>query len=69
MATGDKVKITIAAVSLKLTATCSACGRMFRFETTDPADLGHSLPTRCEECRTPRAIVVPKRAGKTRGKR
>lgn len=53
---------SVATMSLKFSTNCDGCGRMFRFESNNLADLDSSRwPTKCEECRTPRAVARPKK--------
>jgi len=61
--------MSLAKMSLKFSTNCDGCGRMFRFESNDLADLDSSRwPTKCDECRAPSveqsAPAKPKRRGK-----
>lgn len=45
---------SVTKMSLKFSTNCESCGRMFRFESNNLADLDASRwPTKCEDCRVP----------------
>jgi hypothetical protein len=55
---------SVTKMSLKFSTTCDACGRMFRFESNNLADLDASRwPKQCEGCRAPAGLTrtTPKR--------
>lgn len=45
----------VTTMSIKFSTNCDGCGRMFRFESNDLADLDASRwPTKCDKCRAPK---------------
>lgn len=53
-------KFSVTKMSLKFSTNCEGCGRMFKFESNNLADLDASRwPTKCEDCLKPKAELKP----------